>query len=607
MGDAALSYEAWITLTVVAVVLAGLVFTRRAPDMILMAGLTLLLLGGVVTTGQALAGLANEGVITIGVLYIVAAGLRDTGGMSWITQHLLGRPRSLIGAQGRIMFPVAGMSAFMNNTPLVAMLLPVVGDWSRQHRFSVSKLLIPLSYASIFGGACTLIGTSTNLVVNGWLIEQADSMTDARRAAIGLDGFNGLGMFSMTAIGLPVALVGIGGTILLARWLLPERRNQVGSLGDPREYTIEMMVEPTSPLAGRTIEEAGLRNLPGVYLIEIDRDGEIRGAVGPTERLHANDRLVFAGVVESVVDLQKIRGLVPATDQVFKLDAPRTNRVMVEAVVSHTCPAAGRTIRDARFRSMYNAAVIAVGRNGERLPGKIGDIVLKPGDTLLLEATHGFLDQQRNSRDFYLVSRLDTAPPRHEKAPIALAILAGMVAVVALGWLPMLHAALVAAGLMLVTRCCTGTAARAAVDWSVLIVIAAALGIGKAMQTSGLAAFVADELFALAGDRPMVCLAAIYLLTMLLASVVTSKAAAVLVLPIAAVAAADLGVSVMPFAMAILIAAATTIATPIGYPTNLMVYGPGGYRFTDYLRLGVPLSLAVAALTIWLAPVIFPF
>ncbi len=600
--------DAWITLGVVLGVLVGLVFTRRSPDIILLAGLTVLLLAGVIDTKQAIAGMANEGVITIGVLYIVAAGLRDTGGMSWIAQRLLGRPGSLTGAQARIMLPIAGMSAFMNNTPLVAMLLPVVGDWSKAYRFSVSKLLIPLSYASIFGGACTLIGTSTNLIIDGWLIQQAADLAPPRRQALGLAGFDGLGMFAMTPIGLPVALVGIGGTILLSRWLLPERRSQVGTLGDPREYTVEMVVEPDSPLVGKTIEDAGLRNLPGLYLVEIDRDGEVLGAVGPTTHLHADDRLVFAGVVDSVVDLQKTRGLKPATDQVFKLDAPRTSRVMVEAVVSHTCPAVGRTIRDARFRSVYNAAVIAVGRNGERLPGKIGDIVLKPGDTLLLEAAPSFVEQQRNSRDFYLVSRLAGArPPRHERAPLALAILAAMVAAVAVGWMPMLHAALVGAGLMLVTRCCSGAAARAAVDWSVLIVIAAALGIGAAMQASGLAAFIADELFAVAGDSPLLCLAAIYALTMVLASLVTSKAAAVLVLPIALGTAIDLGVALMPFAMAVLIAAATTIATPIGYPTNLMVYGPGGYRFTDYVRIGVPLSLAIGALTIWLVPTLFPF
>jgi di/tricarboxylate transporter len=317
---------------------------------------------------------------------------------------------------------------------------------------------------------------------------------------------------------------------------------------------------------------------------------------------------VFVGVVESVVDLQKIRGLTPATNQVFKLDAPRAQRVLIEAVVSNTCPLIDKTIREGRFRTVYNAAVIAVARNGERIAMKIGDIVLHPGDTLLLEAHPSFAEHQRNSRDFYLVSAVqDSAPLRHEKAWIAVAVLAGMVGAVAFGWLEMLPAALLAAGFMILARCCSATAARRSIDWSLLIVIAAAFGIGRALEVTGAAQHIAEALLGVAGHNPWVALIVVYGVTMLFTELITNNAAAVLVFPIAMSTANALGVNVMPFVAAIMMAASASFSTPLGYQTNLMVYGPGGYRFTDYLRVGGPLNLLMWITTATLAPLIWPF
>jgi di/tricarboxylate transporter len=586
--------EAWLALSVVAAVIALLAATRLSADVVLLAGVTVLLVTGVLTPAEALNGLANEGMVTVGVLYVVAAGLRETGAIGWAVQGVLGRPRNLAGAQLRLMGPVAGLSAFLNNTPVVAMFLPAVIDWARQNRLPVSKLLIPLSYAAILGGTCTLIGTSTNLVVNGLVTNQA--------------GLPGLGMFDITAVGLPSALIGMAYLILLGRWLLPDRKPVMSDLDDPRRYTVEMMVEQGSPLAGKTVEEAGLRHLPGMYLVEVERGGEVLPAIAPHQRLRAHDRLVFAGVVESVVDLQRFRGLVPASDQVFKLGVPRPERCLIEAVVSDSCPLVGRSIREARFRNVYNAAVIAVARNNERIHAKIGDIVLRPGDTLLLEADPGFVDRQRDSRDFFLVSRLpNSRPPRHDRALAAVAILVGMVLVVTLEWVPMLMAAMVAAGLMLATRCISSGAARSAVDWEVLITIAASFGLGFALEKTGAAHYVADSLIRLAQGDPWVTLAVVYLVTMLFTEVITNNAAAVLVFPIALSTSQALGVSFMPFVIAIMMAASTSFSTPIGYQTNLMVYGPGGYRFSDYFRVGIPLNLLMAVVTIGLAPHVWPF
>jgi di/tricarboxylate transporter len=587
--------EAWITLGVLGGVVALLVATRLTPWLILSAGLAVLLTLGVIGEADALSGFANPGTITVGVLYAVVSGVRETGAMTWIAAPLLGQPRSAGVAQLRLMVPVGVLSAFLNNTPVVAVMLPVVNDWARKCGLSVSRLMIPLSFASILGGSCTLIGTSTILVVNGLIVSDIGSE-------------HALGMFDIAYIGLPAALAGLVYLLLGSRWLLPERRPAISIEDDPREYVVEMLVESGSPLSGSTIEDAGLRQLPGLYLIEIERDGIVMPAVSSQVTLRDEDRLFFAGVVESVVDLQRIRGLVPATNQIFKLDAERTNRALVEAVVSEACPVAGQTIRAGEFRTRYNAAVIAVARNGERLREKIGDIVLRAGDTLLLEARASFASQHRNSRDFFLVSTIaDSTPLRHDRAPLSLLILAVMVALVATGVLSMLNASMLAAGAMIATRSTSAVAALRSVEWQVLLVIATALGIGRAMQTSGAAAGVTTWLMRLAGDDPLALLAVICGMTMLFTNLINAKAAAALMFPIALASADRLAVDPLPFVFGIIMGASSSYATPIGYQTNLMVMGPGGYRFADYVRVGAPLSLLIWGMSVWLIPKFWAF
>lgn len=583
-----------VALTVTGVVGVLLATTRLAPDLVLVGGVALLMVLGIVPPADALGGMANEGMITVAVLFIVAAALRETGGLAMMTEHVLGRPRSLPAALVRLMLPVTLASAFLNNTPIVAMMLPVVRDWARKIGVSPSRLLLPLSYATILGGTCSLIGTSTNLVVYGLLLAYSPDLR--------------LGLFDVSWVGVPCALLGLAYMLGIGRWLLPDRRPVTSVFSNPREYTVEMLVEPGSPLAGRTIEEAGLRHLPGAYLMEIERDGEVLPAVSSAQRLRANDRLVFAGVVESVVDLQKIRGLVPATDQVFKLNGYRSQRRLVEAVVSDSCPLVGRTIREGRFRSVYQAAVIAVARNGERLRGRIGDIVLRPGDVLLLETRPSFVAQHRNLRDFFLVSMVeDSAPPRHDRAGIAIAVLLGLVVAAGTGLLSMLNAAMLAAGLLIATRCISPSAARQSVDWSVLVVIAASFGLSRALEITGAAHWVAGRLLDIGGAGPWPALALVYAATMLFTAFMTNNAAAVLMFPIAAATAERLGVSVLPFAIALMMAGSNDFATPVGYQTNLMVYGPGGYRFADYLRVGGPLNLLMMATAVALIPLVWPF
>jgi len=589
-----LGWEGWFSLGVVAWCFGMFVWGRGAPDIITSAALTLLLLFGVITPTEALAGFSNEGMLTVAVLYVVVTGLKETGAVGWIVQPLLGRPRSPSDARLRIMAPVAALSAFLNNTPVVAIFIPAIQDWAKRYRLELSQLMIPLSYASIAGGACTLIGTSTNLVVNGLYRDRTNGP--------------GFGLFEIAWVGVPLVATVLIYLITAGHWLLPRRASAIATYEDVRQYTTEMLIQSDSPLVGRSVEDAGLRQLPGLFLIEIDRAGQVIPAVSSHEILYPDDRLVFAGILDSVVDLQQIRGLVPATDQVFKLGSARQGRCFVEAVVSNSCPLIGKSVREGRFRNRYNAVIIALARNGERVERKIGDIELRAGDTLLLECRRSFVEQQRNARDFLLVSQIgDTHPPNHERALTAAAITAGMVVTVTAGWLSMLEAALLAAGFMIVTGCTDGRIARRAPDWQVLVVIATSFGIGAALEKTGTASLLASGLIGLSGGDPWLTLALIFLATALLTSLATNNVAAVLVFPIALQAADAMSVAQEPFIITLMVAASASFATPIGYQTNLMVFNVGGYRFTDFLRLGLPLTLLVGMVTVGIVPLIWGF
>jgi len=587
------NWQAVLTAGVVFCTLAALLFGQRGPDMAMIGGVVVLLAAGVLAPDEALKGMSNEGMITVAALFVVAAAVERTGALAALVDRALGRPESLASAQMRTMVGPATLSAFMNNTPVVALMVPAIRDWAKKHRLSVSKLLMPMNAAVVLGGLCTLIGTSTNVVVSGLLAAKTG---------------HPLGMFEISWLGVPLLLAGLVYLVFASKYLLKDRRPAVSPSDDPRQYSLEMLVEQGSPLVGRSIEEAGLRGLDGLFLMEIERGGHVIAAVSPTERLEASDRLVFVGVVDSVVELQKIRGLRPATDQVFKLDDPRSERTLIEAVVSNTCPLIGRTIREGRFRSTYDAVVIAVARNGDRLQMKIGDITLEPGDTLLLEASRDFAEHQRSNRDFYLVSAVSNFnPPRHDRAWIACTVLAAMVLGATLEVVPMVAAALVAAAIVVAMKCISSDEARQSIEWESLLLIAASFGLARAMEKTGLAEAIAQSTIAAAGDHPHVVLAAIYLVTMLFTELMSNNAAAVLTFPIAWQTATDLGVSPLPFVMAVTVAASCGFATPMGYQTNLMIYGPGGYKFSDYVRFGGPLNLLVMAITVTLAPLIWPF
>lgn len=581
-----------IILIILIIAFLLLIVKNAPPDLVFMGVLTTIILLNLVPVRDALVGFSNEGMLTVAALYVVAFGMKETGAIQFVIHKLLGRTRNAGTAQARIAGPIMGLSAFLNNTPIVASFIPALKEWGKMNQIPASKLLIPLSYAAILGGTCTLIGTSTNLIVNGLVIE----MTGAS-----------LNIFDPAYVGIPVAIVGIIYLLVFGR-LLPDRSSGFSSFENTREYTIEMIVPEGSSFAGKSIEDAGLRNLPGLFLAEVVRNDRIIAAVEPTEILNVSDRLIFTGVVNAVADLQLLNGLLPATNQVFKLDAPRNDRNLVEAVVAPSNPLNGLTIKDGEFRNRFGAVVLAVSRDGERLKKKVGDIRLRTGDILLLEAARDFTSRFRSSNDFLLVSTLSSnGKPNTEKAWIAWLILAGMVLLAATSVLTMFKAAFLAAGAMVVFKCCKLTDARRSIDWQVLIVIAAALGIGNALQVTGIAEQLAGGFITMMGLSPYTALVATYIITWILTEMITNNAAAALIFPLAVSVAASLGVNAMPFIMIVIFAASASFATPIGYQTNLMVMGPGGYRFADFIKFGLPLNLLVGITALVLVPVIWPF
>ncbi len=588
-----MTFDAWLTLIVIGACFASLILTRFSPDMIMMGAVTLLYIAGVIDTGEALGGFSNEGMITVAVLYVIASGLHETGALNWFSSALLGQPKSISQAQFRLMTPVAFFSAFLNNTPVVAMFIPLVSTWARNHQIHVSQLMIPLSYAAIIGGSCTLIGSSTNLIVNSMMLKFDPTLS--------------LSMFELAWVGVPCVIMVIGFTLLFGQKLLPKCGSAAQSMDDLRRYSVEMMVEQGSTIEGKTIEQAGLRNLSGMYLVSLERNGESIPSVGPHRQLKGGDRLMFAGVVESVVDLKKIRGLVSVDEDDRHFVNQSLTRSLVEVVVSEHCPLIGKTVRDSRFRTHYNAAIVAISRDGSHIKQKIGDIALKSGDTLLLDARENFLEQQRYSKDFLLTSQIKGARAvRHERSLIAILILALLVIVVNFQWLSMLQASMIGAGLMLASRCVSSVVARKSIDYQVLIIIAASIALGTAVEKTGLADQAANILIGLSGDHTIAALAMTYLIAMLFTSILSNTAAAVVLFPIAMATAASLDANPKTFAITLMIGATASFLTPISYQTNLMVYGPGGYRYADFLRIGAPLSLFVFALAMLIVPRVWP-
>ena len=589
-----MAWEIWFTLAIVLTVMVMLATTPAPTEVVLLGAMILLSIVGVVSPSQALSGFSSPGVMTIAALYVVIAGLRETGTIAWFSQLVFGRPKSLLSAQVKLMSAGGLLSTVINNTPVVAMFIPIAQEWSARYGLPISRLLLPMNNVVILAGLCTLIGTSTNLVVYGLLIQ---ARPDAH-----------MNLFDLVWIGVPLTVMGFVYALAFSRRLLPDRQGPMEQLENAREYAFEVRILSGGPLAGKTIAEVGLRNLKSAYVLEIERDSKRLTSVGPEEVLRAGDRLTCVGVVDAIKDLRRMPGLSIAEDQTFKLNLKHAQRQLVEIVLSRTSPLINHTARDSNFRDLYGAAIISISREGSRIPGKLGDIVFLAGDTLLVEAGQAFVNKHKYSRDFLLVSALqDSAPPDFRRAPLALAILILMIVAATLEWVTLFEASFIAAGLMVATGCLTMQSATRSIEYHIVAGIAASFALGVALMESGAASMIGEGLLRMAVGNPWLALVALYVVTMILTELISNNAAGVLMLPIALTIADSAGVSFMPFVIAVMVAASCGFTTPIGYQTNLMVYGPGGYRFMDFVRFGLPLNIMCCIITLLVVPRVWPF
>lgn len=602
-----MDFQVFWTVLVLVTMISALMLGWGTTDFVMLATLAALFLAGVLSPKEALAGFSNEGMITVALLFVLSEAIRNTGVLNGIVYRYLGneKKRSTSWLMLKMMVPIAGLSAFLNNTAIVAIFAPTVKKWTENLNLPASKFFIPLSYATVLGGCITVIGTSTNLIVNGLLHQ---------------NGMRGFSFFELGWVGIPCTIIGLLYLVFVGSKLLPSHKDVRDLVSEnSREYVVEMLVKSDSPLVGKSIQQAGLRNLRGLFLIDIERKGQSLGTVSPNELLASEDRLMFAGVTSAVLDLQQIPGLVPAAHKMFEDDMKSLKLHLIEAVISSNSPVLGKTVKECGFRSRYDAGVVAVHRNGERIQQKIGEIQLRAGDTLLLFAQEEFIQNWQNSQDFYLISSLGDKPPAgtwQGYALLAMTVLMVVGAVLGesghlklggqeLGILPMALVALLGAFFLKTIR---GRDAQRSLRLDVLIAIACSFGISKALEKTGIAQFTADQIigvFSQFGSYGV--LAGIYLMANIFTEFMSNNAAAVILFPIAVATAHQLGVDPMPFVVAITIAASYGFSTPIGYQTHLMVQGAGGYKFSDYLKVGPLLNLICFVVAMLIIPHIWHF
>ena len=473
----------WYTLILIVFMTIFLVKEIFDPDIVIFSSLLLLIVGRVINIKEAFTGFSNSGMLTVGFLFIVARALQETGVLNQLGDIFLGNSEKNMSVRLlRFLFPVSAISAFFNNTPIVALLIPVIHTWARKNDYAVSKFLIPLSYAAILGGTCTLIGTSTNLVVHGLMIET---------------GIDGMSFFEISKIGIPLMFIGVLTVSIFSHRFLPDRKEPIIELGDhTREFVIELKVQSDYRYLGCSIEEAGLRHLKGLFLFQIERNEKILAPIGHDEKIQLADRLFFTGLPKTIIELQKTPGLTVLKDTKFDLKNYDSDKLKTfEAVISPSSPLIGYNVRESNFRGRYNAAILAIHRSGERIQKKVGDIVLRAGDTLLILAGHNFLKDWYNSNDFYLVSESEKIPSKPRWYLLfSLSILFLMILSMALNILPILASVSIAAVILVMSKCITRQDARRSIEWHVLIIIATSFGIAKALDNSGVAYFLANNL-----------------------------------------------------------------------------------------------------------------
>ena len=581
---------AWITIVTILGMFTTLLFTKIRTDMVFLAAIGILFVTGVLDAKDALSGFSSTSVVVIGVLFVVVAGLTHTGVLQWIVRHLLGQPNSYSKAVIRLMLPVAGLSSFLSNTTVVAMFVGIVKMWSKKLGISPSKLLIPLSYASGMGGVCTLIGTPPNLIISGLYADKTGETMNVLATTIP-------GLFCLT--------VGVL-SIIAFRKLLPDRKAPESAFEATSEYTVELLVPSDNKHIGETMGEAGLCQVRGGSLIEIYHFDNVTSPVREDEYVMGGDRLIYAGQIDEILQLKKSHGLVSADHHIFSMSEVDRKRQLRTAYVKFGSSLIGETIASSKLERDNNLTLVAVARSGQRIKEPPRQVVLQAGDTLLLECPPRMnvnTDNLSSQLHFFDSEQVVNIGP---KTLVSSAIMIVMVVLSALNVMSLLQSAFIAAAAILVFRCCSMEQARKAINWDILMVFAGSVVLGLAILQTGIAERLATGILDVCGTNPIVVMIAICLVGNLTTEFISNTAAGAMFFPIMYEAAEKLGYEPYTFLIALMISVSSSFATPIGSPTHMLVYGPGGYRFSDFMRIGLLMDIIILTANILIVNIIYP-
>ena len=581
---------AWITILTVLSMFTVLLLTKLRADLVFLGAIAILFVTGVLNAKEAFSGFSSTSVVIIGVLFVVVAGLTHTGVLQWIVKHLLGQPESYSKAVIRLMLPVAGLSSFLSNTTVVALFVGIVKMWSKKLGVSPSKLLIPLSYASGMGGVCTLIGTPPNLIISGLYAENTGVA---------------MNVLTTTIPGVFCLFIGVL-SIIAMRNLLPDRKAPESAFESTSEYTVELLVPSDNPNIGMTINEAGLNDVRGGNLIEVVHFDEFVSPAGGDEILMGGDRLIYSGQIDEILELKKSHGLVNADHYVFTLSEIDKNRQLRTAYVTFGSSLIGKAIGNTNFEKDYGLVLVAVARSGKRIEQSPREVVIQAGDTLLLDCPPKLkIDTSSLASKLHFFDS-DQVPNIGKKTLISTTIMIAMVVLSALNIIPLLQCAFLAAMAMLIFKCCNVDQAMKSINWEILMVFAGSVVLGVAIQKTGIAERLAFGILDVCGDNPIVVMTAICFVGTFITEFISNTAAGAMFFPIMYQAAEKLGYEPFPFLVALMVSVSSSFATPIGSPTHMLVYGPGGYRFSDFMRIGLLMNIIILAANIFIVNIIYP-
>ena len=587
-----LSIYAWITMLVIISIFVVMARSRIPAEIAFLGALTVLLVTGVVTEEEGMAGFGSEPVVVHAAFFVIIAGLMQTGVLYWLTKNVLGDPKNYNNALLRLMVPTSILAALLNSVNVVALFIDAVKIWSRKLNISPSKLLLPLSYAATLGGMCTLLGNSSNLVVAGLYLNKTGQA---------------INIFEPLIPGIILTIVGVVMVMLLQRYI-PPRRTAEQSFETTSDYTVELLVPTDNPAVGETVSDAGLYNVKGGSLVEIVRfDREIIMPVPKDEWVLGGDRLIYAGQINEILELKRTHGLAAADKHVWSINDIDTKRKMRTAYVTFGSELIGKSMAQSDFEQKNNVALVAVARQGNRVKGQPREILLEAGDTLLLECPPKN-DNQLEEMNRRALTFFDShfVPQLGPKTITSAIILVLMFLISSMHLMPLMASTMLAAGLMMLFGCCRISGVTKYIEWELLLILGATVVFSVAITKTGIADTIANQVLTMCGRNPYVVMAVMCLLASLVSEFVSDVGSSAVFFPIMFQQADMLGCNPMPFIMSLMLSVTISFASPLGSNTHMLIYGPGSFRFTDFARLGIVMHIVLLAITLILVNIIYP-